>query len=161
MIQSWVYAQICDPAGSFLHSERESLERRLAVAEGGMDNAQLVREETLVAAHPLKVTRNLQCIAPLSSYSERMPETCQHHWAVRGAFHRPAQCRHGFRATAQTLERPSRKEVSPMETWLHADDAFGLGECLSEIPRHVVMPCDVRVHQRVEWVQFDNATARD
>jgi hypothetical protein len=87
MIQPWVYSEICDPAGSFLHSERQPPECRIVVAEGGVDDAQLVGEETLVATHPLKVARNPKCIRPLPKHSERMPETRQHHWAVRGAFH--------------------------------------------------------------------------
>jgi hypothetical protein len=86
MIKPWVDSEIGDPAGSFLHSERQPLECRILVAEGGVDDCQLVREETLVAAHPLKIPGNPKCITPLARYSEGMTETSQHHCAVRGAF---------------------------------------------------------------------------
>jgi hypothetical protein len=46
-----------------------------------------------------------------------------------------------------------------METWLHPDDAFRLGKCLSEIARHVVVPCDMRMHQRVDRIEFNDPAA--
>jgi len=82
MIKPWVDSEIGDPAGSFLHSEREPLESRILVAEGGVDDRQLVRAEPLVAAHPLKIVGNPKCITPLAQSSEGMTETGQHHWTV-------------------------------------------------------------------------------
>jgi len=86
MIKPWVDLEIGDPAGSFLHSERQPLESRILIAEGRVDDRQLVREQTLVAAHPLKIAGNPKCITSVAQYSEGMTETGQHHWAVRGAF---------------------------------------------------------------------------
>ena len=44
--------------------------------------------EARIAAHPLKVARNPKGITPFATRGKRMPETRQHHRAVRGAFHR-------------------------------------------------------------------------
>ena len=47
-----------------------------------------------------------------------------------------------------------------MERGFHADDALRLCQGLFKVPRHIVVPRDVRVHQRIERVEFNNSATR-
>ena len=52
-IQPRVYMQIRNPPGPFLHRAHQPLECLFGVPQGGVNDAELVREDSLVAAHPL------------------------------------------------------------------------------------------------------------
>ena len=81
-IETGIYAQICNPARSFLHRTRKPSERLIVVAQGCMDDAELVREQALVAAQPLEILSDLQRLTPILKNGERVTETREHHGAA-------------------------------------------------------------------------------
>src|SRR5262245_62283881 len=50
--------------------------------------------------------------------------------------------------------------MPPVKRWFYSYHALGLREGLSEVPRHIVMPGDMCMHQRVEWIEFDDPSTR-
>lgn len=50
--------------------------------------------------------------------------------------------------------------MPPVERRLHAEDTLSLRERVGKVFRQIVMPRDVRMHQRIERIEFDDRAAR-
>src|SRR5918995_3088859 len=82
-IQSRVYMQIRNPTGSFLHGARKPLECMFGVPQRGVDNAEFVREDSLVSAQSLQVVHDAVHAHPIVQNGEHVSKTREHHGAVR------------------------------------------------------------------------------
>jgi len=125
-IEAWIDSQIRNPARSLLHGPLEPFERLIVLARGGTNDAELVREEAFVAAQSLEILRNAQRLTAILQNSQRATEPTEHHGAIRRATYRFLQRRDSLSAAPESLERPAREEVPPMEAGFHADDSLRL-----------------------------------
>src|SRR5918995_5126372 len=82
-IEPRVYMQIRNPPGSFLHRARKPLECLFGVPQRGVDDAEFVREDSLVSAQSLQVVHDAVHAHAIVQNGEHVSKTREHHGAVR------------------------------------------------------------------------------
>lgn len=83
MVETWVDAQIGNPARPLLNGAREPGERFFVVAEGRLDQTNLVGEETFLSAKASELARDFERLFPVLTRGECMTEPSEHDRVVR------------------------------------------------------------------------------
>jgi len=159
-VETWIHPHVCHPPRSFIDRTGQPSECLIGVAERGLNDTEFVRQTTL--SLPSDVRGREPRARPHADREER-PARCRVRQASLGCpmnGHRLLESRDGFGAAARVARVPTRQTDGPSARRAPCARHAPIVRVPPRTPRHVMVPGDVRMHQWIQGVEFDDPATR-